>query len=478
MNYDVIIIGAGLGGLTAGAKLAKEGKKVFLIEQHSQPGGCATTFKRGDFTLEVGLHEMDGPSPRDMKTRIFNDLDVFNNIEFIKVPEFYRFVNGRYNVTIPHEPGLAMDRLSELFPAEKTGIKAYFDQLMNPRKRSADLAQENKSVGEYLDSIIRNDDLKLILLGNLGYFHDDPYSLSMAYYTAAQSSYYSGGASYIKGGSQKLSDYLAGYIIKHGGEVIYNHLVTGIIASNSKVTGISFRKKNDPGHSLMEASADAIVANNSVPAVSELLPVSTGSELKKEISSLRPGASLLTVYLGFSKPLKELGHRYYSTSVFDNSITSMSDIHRNNTGDFSRRSFIFVDYGQIDSELAPAGKSVGSICCVDYIKDWENLEKKEYKTRKEQVVSSFIEKLEKLIPGIKDVIKFSEAGTSATVKRYTLNPEGAVYGFAQTPSRIIFDSFKMLDNLHFASAWGKTGGGFSGAIIGGYLCAYNILRKK
>ena len=59
-NFDVIIIGGGLGGLTAGAKLAKEGKKVCLIEQHSIPGGCATTFKRKDFIMEVGLHEMDG----------------------------------------------------------------------------------------------------------------------------------------------------------------------------------------------------------------------------------------------------------------------------------------------------------------------------------------------------------------------------------------------------------------------------------
>ena len=77
MNYDVIIIGAGLGGLTAGAKLAREGKKVLLIEQHDRAGGYATTFKRGDFILEVGLHEMYGPSPGDMTTRIFNDLDVF-----------------------------------------------------------------------------------------------------------------------------------------------------------------------------------------------------------------------------------------------------------------------------------------------------------------------------------------------------------------------------------------------------------------
>ena len=93
MKYDIIIIGGGLGGLTAGAKLAREGKTVLLIEQHDKPGGCATTFKRGDFTLEVGLHEMDGPSPGDMKSKIFSELDVFGNIEFIRVPEFYHFAS-------------------------------------------------------------------------------------------------------------------------------------------------------------------------------------------------------------------------------------------------------------------------------------------------------------------------------------------------------------------------------------------------
>jgi all-trans-retinol 13,14-reductase len=478
MKYDIIIIGAGLGGLTAGAKLSREGKKVLLVEQHSQPGGCATTFKRGDFTLEVGLHEMNGPSPRDMKTRIFNDLGIFNNVEFVKVPEFYRFINDRYAVTIPHEPETAIKRLSEVFPGDTGGIDAYFDQLLNPKKKPSDGVPQDKSVGEFLDSIIHNDDLKLILLGNLGYFHDDPYSLSLAYYTAAQSSYYSGGASYIKGGSQKLSDFLAGYIRKNGGEVLFNHIVTGIMMSGDKASGISYRKKSDPPFSLTEAMADEIVANNSVPAVAELLPQNNGSELKREISSLKTGASLLTVYLGFSRNLKELGNEYYSTAVFDSSIKSMADIYKNNTGDFSKRSFIFVDYGQIDSGLAPAGKSVGAVCSVDYLKDWENLSGSDYKTGKDKVVSLFTDRLEKIIPGIKNIIEYSEAGTSATVKRYTLNPEGAVYGFAQTPSRKKFDSFKKIDNLHFASAWGQTGGGFSGAIIGGYLCAYNILRKR
>ncbi len=65
MQYDVIIIGPGLAGLAAGAKLAKEGKKVLLLEQLFQVGGCATQFKRKEFTFEVSLHELNGLNKED-----------------------------------------------------------------------------------------------------------------------------------------------------------------------------------------------------------------------------------------------------------------------------------------------------------------------------------------------------------------------------------------------------------------------------
>ena len=282
MKYDIIIIGAGLGGLTAGAKLAREGKKVLVIEQHDRPGGYATTFKRGDFILEVGLHEMYGPSPGDMKTKIFNDLDVFSHVEFIPLPEFYRFTNGRFDVTIPHDPVVAAERLSALFPGETGGIKAYFDQILKPKKKVFE-GEQDRSLGEFLDSIIANEDLKLILLGNLGYFHDDPYSLSLSYYSISQGSYFTGGASFIKGGSQKLSDHLAGFIRNHGGEVLLNHMVTGIKTDNQKVTGVLFKGKNTPGSVITEAFADEIIANTAMPNVADLLPEEYGDELKNEL---------------------------------------------------------------------------------------------------------------------------------------------------------------------------------------------------
>jgi len=478
MKYDIIIIGAGLGGLTAGAKLSREGKKVLLIEQHDRPGGYATTFKRGDFILEVGLHEMYGPAPGDIKTKIFNDLDVFNNVEFIQLPEFYRFINDRVDVNIPFNPEVAANRLSGLFPEETDGIRTYFDQILKPKKKVFENEQKYKSLGEFLDSIINNEDLKLVILGNLGYYNDDPYSLSLSYYSISQGSYFSGGASFIKGGSQKLSDHLAGYIRSHGGEVLLNHIVTGIKTDNHKATSVLYKRKSYSGTGNMEASADDIIANAAMPNAADLLPQEYGSELKNELEDQKSGASLLTLYLGFNKPVRELGYSYYSTFIYDSTIKSQKDILKNNMADFASRSFTFVDYSQVDSGLAPAGRSVGTICCIDYLKDWEGLDRKEYISKKELVASTFIKRLEKLIPGVGDIIEYYEVGTPSTLKRYTLNPGGAVYGFAQTPSRKAIDTSNLPGNLHFASAWGKTGGGFSGAIYGGYLCAINILRKK
>jgi all-trans-retinol 13,14-reductase len=478
MHYDAIIIGAGLGGLIAGAKLAKEGKKILLIEQHDRPGGCATTFKRKDFTLEVGLHEMDGLDRSDMKTKIFTDLGIFDHVEFLKVPEFYHFVQGDYEFTMPHDPEVAKLKLLTEFPEEEQGINAYFNQLMSKPKRNLEEGHLEISVGEFLDSIIQNNKLKLILLGNLGYFHDDPFTLSLSYYTVAQSSYFKGGGNFIKGGSQKLSDYLAQYIEKNGGRVLLKHMARNILVQNEKAFGVRYFKNTSPDE-LIEDFADDIIANNSVPAVAhEMLPEPYGKRLAEQVDDTKIGASLLTLYLGFKKPLKEIGSKYYSYFVYDESVRTQSDILMNNKGSFENRSFTFVDYSQVDSGLAPAGKSVGAVCCIDYPEYWDNLTKEAYRQKKEEVAQIFINKLDKFIPGLKEQVDYYEIGTAKTVGRYILTPQSAVYGYAQTPEYFMKPKIETIENLHFASAWTKIGGGFSGAIFSGYMCAYGLLRKR
>jgi all-trans-retinol 13,14-reductase len=479
MKYDFIVIGGGLGGLTAGAKLAKEGKKVLLLEQHDRPGGCATTFKRRDFTMEVGLHEMEGLYPRDKKIPMLDDLGITRRIRFLELPEFYRFINGRRDIVIPHRVDKAKEVLKNAFPEESEGIDAYFWHMANARRvmvMNRNLPE--KSIGQFLDEIIGDEDLKLVLLGNLGYYHDDPYTLSWFYYLSAQASNYGGRSNYIQGGSQQLSNALADIIRENGGMVKLNSLVTGIAYEERKPAGVIYRDIRGKDREISTDHAPEIIVNAAVPNLAEnLLSEADGKQLAGTISGNRIGASLLTVYFGFNKPLKEVGSGHYAYFIFDPSVQSQADIQSNNHADFSTRCFTLVDYSQVDSRLAPQGKSVGAACAVDYPDDWVHLDRDEYIRMKSDVADIITGRCEQFIPGFREAVEHVEVATSLSVKRFTLNPGGAVYGFAQLPDRS-FDYLEALPpNIHIASAWGKFGGGFSGAFINGYNTAVDLLKR-
>jgi len=479
MHYDAIIIGAGLGGLTAGAKLAREGKSVLILEQHDRPGGCATTFKRRDFTMEVGLHEMDGLHPADMKNRIFKDLGVSDRVEFLQLPEFYRFINDRYDLVIPHDPEEAKRVLKTAFPIEEKGIDDYFYHVLNAKRvMVAHRNEPDRSVGAFLDEIISDEDLKLVLLGNLGYFHDDPYTLSWIYYLTAQGSYYGGRANFIRGGSQQLSSVLGEIITENGGTVKLNRMVVAIDYAGGKPVGVSYHKTKGGEKAVHSDTATHIIANTAVPNLAQsLLSKHDGKKLADSIAGNVIGASLLTVYFGFNRPLKEVGNKHYSTFIYDSGVKSQRDILANNHSDFSTRSFTFVDYSQVDAALAPEGKSVGAVCCVDYPEDWKGLDREEYNRMKADVADTITGRCEKIIPGIRAAVEYVEVATSLSVQRFTLNPEGAVYGFAQNPGKSTAYLSALPENVHIASAWGKFGGGFSGAIISGYMTAMDLLRQ-
>lgn len=126
MTFNTIIIGGGLGGLTAGATLARLGKKVLLLEQHYIPGGCATSFKCKDYIMEVGLHEMDGLFDKDSKVAIFNLLGVDKNIQFKLIPEFFHLESKDLAFTFPHGTKAAYEKLINKYPHETKGIRKFF----------------------------------------------------------------------------------------------------------------------------------------------------------------------------------------------------------------------------------------------------------------------------------------------------------------------------------------------------------------
>ncbi len=501
-SFDVIIIGAGLGGLISGAKLSKEGKKVLVLEQHSVIGGCATIFKRKDFLFEAGLHAIDGLDKGDPKCQIFKELGIFDHVEFVRIPEFYRFKNPRVDIVVPFGRKEAIKLLVSKFPDEEKGIKKFFRRICNIQKETSRFLKEKRSLkfimavfpfvypylifnslrtlGKFLDSNINNEDLKLILQANLQYYHDDPYSMSMIYFSAGQASYYNGGGHYIKGGSRRLSDYLSSFIQNNGGEIRMNHRVDKIIMEENKACGVECVKKSDTDQKMLIIRAEKIIVNAAIPTLINILPEEHSLLIKNRISKMEVACSLLSVYIGFRSELKHKGSNHYSTIVFDGNVASLIHMKQNFKGSHKTKNFVFVDFSRIDSELAPEGKSAGVICAVDYLGDWDKLDNEEYRQKKNEVAEIYISRLDELIPGIKEEIEYYEVSTPRTIKRFTLNPEGSVYGFAQTPKQTglyRFQSRSHLNNLYYASAWANPGGGFTGAILSGWFCAGEVLKK-
>jgi len=508
VKYDVIVIGGGLGGLTAGAKLAKSRKKVLLLEQNSTLGGCAATFKRQGFLMDAGLHEMDGLDKNDFKLKIFDELGVTGKVKFVRVPEFYRLIAPGFEFTMPDNADEAERRLIETFPHERAGIEKFFHVIMSMAKWLARMPLNplkfilvfpflfpffyyyifrfaKKNVGDFIDSIISDEKLKLILLANVGYYHDDPYELGMTYFGAAQGSYFTGGGHFIKGGSKELVEAMADVIRENGGEVLTRHEAVRVIVENGRAKGVEYRKVSKTHQESQQkviAEADAVALNAPLPIViSDMMPGAADEKFVKKIGGMKLPGSAFSVYLGFKKPVKELGNRFYSTFVMGELIKTIRDIPKDaKSADYSAKSYVFVDYSQIDSGLTEAGKSFGSIVISDSPANWEGLTKDEYAAKKKMVAETLIAKLDKLIPGAKDAIEYYEAATPLTIIRFTRNPGGVFYGFAQTVDQGMMDrpmQIPGVKNVHVASAWGMPGGGFSGAIFGGYFAAMKILSK-
>ncbi len=503
MKYNTVIIGGGLAGLTAGATLSKFGKKVLLLEQHHKPGGCATTFKRGEFIIEVGLHEMSGIVENGTIPQIFEMLDVDQEVELLKVPEFYAAYSDRGKFVLPHGYDAASKALIEKYPEDEKGIKRFIKLIAGIRKESVSqprstfvkkliyplmpllypnlVAASRHTVGSWLDKYISNENAKVDLVAHLAYWGDDPYTLSMFYYGLPFSGFIENGGHFIKGGSQQLSNHLASYIENQGGSVLLGKKVNKIVTENGKVTGVTFRDSFNNSLEPVTIPCDNVVANCAIPLVPAMLDEPFASSLKERIDDKTNSCSLLCLYLGFNKDLEEFGVKHYSNVIEGEDVKSLKDVKPNHQGDWSKRRFIFVDYAKVDSQLAPPDKSEGVICTVDYLKDWEDLNKADYKTKKEEVAQILLQRLEKQFPGIRDSIEYYEVSTSKTIQRYTSNPSGSVYGYAQTKEQNGNKRFRnnfLIPNLYFASAWAFPGGGFEGSITGGFLAALQMNRDK
>jgi phytoene dehydrogenase-like protein len=512
-RYDVVVIGAGLGGLTAGAILARAGRKVLVIERSNSVGGAASSYKVGDLFVEGSLHETSDPNdPRDPKHSVLKRAGVIDAVKWIPAGAFYEARGGPLGepFVMPDNFDAARRALTERFPEARTGIQQLLGEMERIAAAAGTLSQGREafknprealgallklvpairdwrlSLSQKLDRIFRdNEAVKCALAANLSYYHDDPATLWWVFFAIAQGGYLQSGGRYVQGGSQRLSSALARAIRAAGGEVVVRRVVSRIAVGSQGGPGIVTHTARD-GSDPRQVEGLRIVSNAAPSALASLLPAATAEQLTEDYARRTPSISLFALTLGLSKPPREFGVSAYSTQLLPREMKRLSDYAqgaRLMAGEPGARMppMSVVDYAAIDSGV-PAPPYVLSIIGPDLLLNWDSSDMDAYREKRRRWEDAIVRYLSSFYPGLADGVVASSFNTALSVRQYLDAPDGAVYGFAPSPPRSLWrmparSPRTAVPGLYLASAYAGFGG-YTGVVQSGGECADMILREN
>jgi phytoene dehydrogenase-like protein len=511
-RYDVVVIGAGLGGLTAGAILAREGRKVLVIERSNSVGGAASSYKSGDLFVEGSLHETSDPhDPRDPKHDALTRAGVIDAVKWIPSGVFYQVRGGPLEqpFVMPDSFDEARGALTERFPEARAGIHQLLGEMEHivshmgtlskgaggsggRRQNVSALLKLVPAIGDWkmslsqkLDAVFGDHEaVKCALAANLSYFHDDPATLWWIFFAMAQGSYLQSGGRYVQGGSQRLSSALARAVRVAGGEVLVRRIVTGLaLDAQGRASSVTHTARDGSDPKVVEGVR--VISNAAPETLAALMPASAAEKLRKSYAQQTPSASLFALTLGLSKPPREFGIECYSTQILPRDMSRLSDYAKGATlmaeepGDRMPPMSV-VDYAAIDSGV-PGPPYVLSVLGPDHLSNWDSSDMEAYRAKRGRWQQAIVGYLDQIYPGLANAVVASSFNSALSVRQYLNAPHGAVYGFApapqRAPQRIPRRSPRtVVPGLYLASAYAGFGG-YSGVVQSAGVCADMILRE-
>jgi phytoene dehydrogenase-like protein len=490
-RYDVVVIGAGLGGLTAGAILARAGRKVLVIERSNSVGGAASSYKSGDLFVEGSLHETSDPNdPRDPKHGALVRAGVLDAVKWVPGGGFYQARGGPLGepFAMPDNFDAARRALTDRFPQNSSGIQRVLGD-MERLASSADIdlipeSDRSLSLSQKFERVFGNNEaIKCALAANLSYYHDDPTSLSWPFFAMSQGGFLLSGGRYVQGGSQRLSSALARAVRTAGGEVVIRRVVTGIALDAQGRPGSVMHSAKD-GSDVQTAESAVIVSNAAPEILASLLPEDAARKLNDSYAQQMRSISLFALTLGLSKPPREFGFSGYSTQLLPPWMTRLDDYAQASALMADEPAdrmppFALVDYAAIDSGV-PAPPYVLSIFGPDRLSNWDGSDLDLYRDKRARWQDAIARYLDGFYPGLAGAVSTASFNTALSVRQYLNAPGGAVYGFAPTPHSIPGAPNRSpgtaAPGLYLASAYAGYGG-YTGVIQSAGACADMILGE-
>jgi phytoene dehydrogenase-like protein len=510
-NYDVIVIGAGIGGLTSAALLSKAGLSVCVLEKEPRVGGYLAGFRRKHFIFDTAIHWLNQYGPDGILDKLFNAIGT-DHPRAIEQQRIRRYKGENFDYLLTNQPDELRDQLIRDFPVDKKGIERFFSKARQIGRSFKNYnkifrSEETMSFSQKLKNKIRLLEFAIPFIPYLSFSGEKGLKKGLARFFKSPRlqqifsgeqellgclipigwSYFHDFQSPPKGGSQVIPQWLHHVISYYKNPVVLQCLVKEISVEDGRCTGLLFEHRGK----MKRLNSKYIIAACDIETLYEkMLPADAiPSGLKKKLKKADLYSSSITVSLALDCTAEFLGFNEELIHLVDEN-QSFED---QSGGDPRRSEISILAPSMRDKSLAPENQGTLTLympACMDYQNEWETQEDifgkrvrgEAYQLLKKEVAEILIARVEdKIAPGLRAHILFYEVATPVTHWRYTGNKNGTMMGARPGRKNMknkISHYRTPVKNLILGGHWAELGGGVPIAAKAGANASLLILQKE
>ena len=453
-EYDVIVIGSGLAGMTSANILARQGYSVLLLEHHYQLGGMATWFKRQNgHIFDISLHGF--PYGMLKSCRKYWTQEIADNIVPLRG---VRFENPQFSLETTFTRDDFTRLLIEKFGIESETVKNFFD---TARKMNF-FDDQGKTTRELFEEFFPGrDDVVRLLMEPISYANGSTLEDPAITYGIVFSNFMQKGVYTFRGGTDHLVKLIKAEMERNGVDVRIRTQVEKIeVTPDRRVTGVVVNGRR--------IGCKAIMSNSNIKGTILNLVGEEhfDPEYVEETKAVRLNNSSTQVYIAL-KPGDELD---FCGDLLFHSEHKGFDIKAMLSKDVSSRTFSFYY-----PETRPGSERSLIVSSTNAnFSDWANLPDDQYEADKNRLIETTLDCLEQYVPNIRERVDHLEASTPRTFQRYTQHLQGASFGTKFEGLKVSKELPEQIEGLYHAGSVGIIMSGWLGAVNYGVIVSNDV----